>query len=75
MEKYYFLMHLHGRTMDNLQIFHQHIHRVKATVISFLTYLQNRRSEESISAIPGISRAIIASSNASASSGVSIIIL
>jgi len=68
-------MRLHGKTKDSHQKSHLHTHRVKATVISFFTYLQKRRSEESISAIPGISRAIIASSKLSASSGVSITIL
>ena len=75
MGMYYFLEHLHGKTKDIRQIFHQHIHRVKLTVISFFTYLQNSNKEESISAIPGISRATIASSRLSASSGVSITIL
>ena len=75
MEKYYFLKHLHGKTKGNHQISHLHTLRVKDTVISFFTYLQNKSKEGSISAIPGISRAIIASSKLSASSGVSIIIL
>ena len=44
---------------------------IKETVFSFFTSLQNRYKEESTSAIPGISLAIIASFKEAASSGVS----
>ena len=44
------------------------------TLDKWKTYLQNNNREESISAMPGISRAIMASSKYSASSGVSITI-
>jgi len=74
--KFYSLIYLHGKTKDIHQIFHQHILRVKEIYLSsFLTVSQNRRRDESTSAIPGISLAIIAFSKAFASSGVSITVL
>ena len=61
--------------MDILQIFRLHILRDTATFTSLLISLQNNKSEESTSAIPGMSRAIIACSSVSASSGVSMVTL